>query len=104
MWVWVEEWVPVAASEVVTPMPLFMGPGGTEVCSHLPAGWGSGLAVHLLGGDWQTGVGGSQGKGTRNIQNHSLRGLGGRSRDIPKGKGKAQGDTTHVFKISAMWF
>lgn len=61
---WMEEWVPVAASEVVTPMPLFMGPGGREVCSHLPAGGGSGLAVHLSGGDWHTGVGGSQGKGT----------------------------------------
>ena len=55
MWVWVEEWVPVAASEVVTPMPLFMGPGGREVCSHPPSGRGSGLAVHLSGGDWHTG-------------------------------------------------
>ena len=51
----------MAASEVVTPMPLFMGPGGREVCSHPPSGRGSGLAVHLSGGDWHTGVGGSQG-------------------------------------------
>ena len=103
MWVWVEECVPVAASEVVTLVPLYMCPGGREVCSHPPAGRGSGLAVHLSGGDWHMGVGGSQGEGTRKSRSDSLRGLGGRSGDIAKGKGKAQGDVTHVFKITAMW-
>lgn len=69
------EQCPVAASEGVM-MPSFMGPGGEDASSHPPARWGSGLAVHLSGGDWHMVGGGGQGREAST--SHPLRGPGER--------------------------
>lgn len=88
---WVLEQFPVVASAGVTPVASLMGPGGREIFSIHLAAWGSGLAVHLSGGDGHSGVEGSQGREAgKRPESHPLRGSGERSRDIPKGRKKAQ--------------
>ena len=81
---WVLEQFPVVASAGVTPVASLMCPGGRELFSiH--------LAAPLSGGDGHSGVEGSQGREAgKRPESHPLRGSGERSRDIPKGRKKAQ--------------
>lgn len=99
--VWILEQHPVEASGYDPPVASFMGPDGVEARSHPPAGWGSGLAVQFSGGDWHPEGGGSQDMEASG--RYPWREPGESPGDISKGKGKAQGVITLVFKMSVTW-
>lgn len=93
--------LPVAASGCDPSMPSLMCPEGIKACSHPPAGRGSGLAVHLPGGDWH--LEGRSSQDREASRRFPLRGPGASPGGVPKGKGEAQGDITLVLKMPVLW-